>query len=114
MAKAVLVHRVDTHYDDEPASKYQFPKQYLKRLLPSEGDWVVYYEPRGGGGRLGYNAVAKIERIDRDHSREGMYAAWMEPGSFLQFQNFVPYRLQEKFMESSLDTGDGKPNQGLI
>ena len=114
MAKAVLVHRVDTHYDDEPSRKYQFPKQYLKRLLPSEGDWVIYYEPRGGGGRLGYNAVAKIERIDRDPSREDMYAAWIEEGSYLQFQNFVPYRRADRFMESSLDAGDGKPNQGLI
>ena len=82
MAKGVFVHRADSVYDDLPEARYQFPKRYLKRVLPCEGDWIVYYEPRGGGGgRLGYNAIAKVQEVIEDPSIAGMYVAAIEAGS---------------------------------
>ncbi len=106
MAKRVLVHRTDPIHDDRPETQYQFPSQYLSRMKPCEGDWVVYYEPRKGGGRLGYNAIAKVQEIIPDPSLEGMYLAVIEAGSFLPFEQFVPYRSGGTYFESDLDAGD--------
>jgi len=114
MAKGVLVHRADSIYDDFPEERYQFPKRYLKRVLACEGDWIVYYEPRGGGGRLGYNAIARVRQVIEDPSAAGMYLAIIEPGSYLPLERFVPYQSADGFMESDLARPDGTLNQGLI
>ncbi len=45
MAKGIFVHRTDSTYDDSPAERYQFPRQYLSRVSPCIGDWIIYYEP---------------------------------------------------------------------
>ena len=50
MAKGVFTHRPNSVYDDFPEARYQFPKRYLNRARAFEGDWIVYYEPRRGGG----------------------------------------------------------------
>lgn len=114
MAKGVFVHRADSIYDDRPEEQYQFPKRYLKRALQFEGDWIVYYEPRGGGGRLGYNAIARVQQIVPDPSIDGMYLAIIDPSSYLPLEKFVPYRDRIGFIESALAKPDGNLNQGLI
>ena len=114
MAKRVLVHRVDSIYDDRPDAQYQFPSQYLSRMKPCEGDWVVYYEPRKGGGRLGYNAIAKVQEIIPDPSIDNMYISVIEAGSFLPFEQFVPYQFGSTYFESDLDGGDGSLIQGKM
>ncbi len=114
MAKRVLVHRADSIYDDRPDTQYQFPSQYLSRMKPCEGDWVVCYEPRKGGGRLGYNAIAKVQEIIPDPSLEGMYLAVIEAGSFLPLEQFVPYQIGATYLESDLDAGDGSLIQGKM
>ncbi|MEM9471537.1 MAG: restriction endonuclease, partial [Pseudomonadota bacterium] len=114
MAKRVLVHRADSIYDDRPDTQYQFPSQYLSRMKPCEGDWIVYYEPRKGGGRLGYNAIAKVQEIISDPSKAGMYLAVIEAGSFLPLEQFVPYQVSNTFYESDLDAGDGSLIQGKM
>ena len=114
MAKGVFVHRVDTAYDDLPEARYQFPKRYLNRARAFEGDWIVYYEPRGGGGRMGYNSIAKIQEIITDPSVADMFIAIIEQSSFLPFEEFVPYHPQNGFLESNLEKEDGSLNQGLI
>jgi putative restriction endonuclease len=88
VAKGVFLHRADSIYDDRPETQYQFPKQYLGRAAPSEGDWILYYEPRKGGGR-GYFAMARVERIIPDPSTNGMYL--IEGGSYLPFERAVPF-----------------------
>jgi putative restriction endonuclease len=90
MAFGVFIHRSDSIYDDTPAEKYQFPKQYLDRARACIGDWIVYYEPRKVIGTKGYHAVAKVERIIPDPSTPGMYLALIEPGSYLDFAMPVP------------------------
>ncbi len=114
MAKGVFVHRADSKYDDFPEEQYQFPKRYLNRAKRFENDWVLYYEPRGGGGRLGYNAIAKVETIEPDTWNEGMYIARIAPGTFLSFEDFVSFRKDNGFMESDLRKEDGSLNAGLI
>ena len=52
MPKGVFTHRPNSVYDDFPETQYQFPKRYLNRAKSFEGDWIVYYEPRRGGGRV--------------------------------------------------------------
>ncbi len=91
MAFGVFIHRSDSIYDDTPAEKYQFPKQYLDRARACIGDWIVHYEPRKVIGTKGYHATAKVERIISDPSTPGMYLALIEPGSYLDFATSVPF-----------------------
>ena len=65
MGHGVLIHRSDSIYDDSPAERYQFPKQYLGRVQACIGDWVIYYEPRKAATARGYFAVAKVAQVYR-------------------------------------------------
>jgi putative restriction endonuclease len=91
MTFGVFIHRADSIYDDSPAERYQFPSQYLSRVQATVGDWIVYYEPRKTAGTRGYFAVAKVERVVPDPSIAGMYLALIEPGTYLDFANTVPF-----------------------
>lgn len=91
MAFGVFIHRSDSIYDDTPAERYQFPRQYLGRAQATVGDWIIYYEPRKVAGTKGYFAVAKVERIIPDPSAPDMYLALIEPGTYLDFANPVPF-----------------------
>lgn len=86
-----FIHRFDSVYDDTPAERYQFPKQYLGRAQACLGDWIVYYEPRKVAATRGYFAVAKVERIIPDPAVGDMYLAMIEPGSYLDFASPVPF-----------------------
>jgi putative restriction endonuclease len=101
VAKGVFLHRADSIYDDRPEVQYQFPKQYLGRAAPSEGDWILYYEPRKGGGR-GYYAMAFVERIVPDPSAPGMYLALIQRGSYLPFEQAVPFSGPDGLVERGL------------
>jgi putative restriction endonuclease len=91
MGFGVFIHRADSIYDDSPAERYQFPGQYLSRAEASVGDWIVYYEPRKVTETRGYFAVAKVQQIIPDPGAPGMYIAVIEPGSYLDFINPVPF-----------------------
>jgi putative restriction endonuclease len=91
MGYGVFIHRSDSIYDDSPAERYQFPSQYLGRVQSCVGDWVIYYEPRKVADTRGYFAMAKIERVIPDPVTPGMYLALIEPGSYLDFVNPVPF-----------------------
>lgn len=103
MTFGVFIHRADSIYDDSPAERYQFPKPYLERALATVGDWIVYYEPVKVRGSKGYYAIAKVERIVPDPKAAGMYLALIEPGSYLEFPNPVPF-----------DDGTGLVERGLL
>lgn len=66
MAKGVFIHRTDSIYDDSPAERYQFPRQYLSRVSHCIGDWVIYYEPSKVRDTRGYFAVAKVADVVLD------------------------------------------------
>ena len=91
MGFGVFIHRSDSIYEDTPAERYQFPSQYLGRVEACVSDWVVYYEPRKVANTRGYFAVAKIQQVIPDPAAAGMYLALIEPGSYLDFPNPVPF-----------------------
>jgi putative restriction endonuclease len=91
MGFGVFIHRSDSIYDDSPAERYQFPSQYLRRVEACVGDWIIYYEPRKVADTRGYFAVAKVQRVIPDLAKPGMYLALIEPGSYLDFPNPVPF-----------------------
>lgn len=91
MAFGVFIHRSDSIYDDSPAERYQFPSQYLSRVEACVGDWIIYYEPRKIAETRGYFAVAKVRQVVADPGAPGMYLAVIEPGSYLDLANPVPF-----------------------
>lgn len=97
----VFVHRRDTHYDDKPDQRYQFPKRYLKAAVQIESDWVIYREPVKAGDK-GFYAVAFVDKIVPDPTRAGHYLAMIQPGSYLDFPHPVPHRIDGDLVESGL------------
>jgi putative restriction endonuclease len=91
MGFGVFIHRTDSIYDDSPAERYQFPSQYPRRAEACIGDWIIYYEPRKVAETRGYFAIAKVQQIIPDPGTPGMYLALIEPGSYLDFGDPVPF-----------------------
>jgi len=91
MGVGVFIHRFDSIYQDSPAEHYQFPSQYLRRVEACVGNWIIYYEPSKIRETRGYFAVAKVQQVIRDPSAAEMYLALIEPGSYLEFANAVPF-----------------------
>lgn len=116
MTKAVLLHKADSVYDDEPWSHYHFPnRSYLKAMRETVGDWVVYYEPAGGGrlrnGRQAYFALARVDRIDPDPARSDH--SYARVSLYQDFINDVPQIGDHGHYESALANDDGSTNAGL-
>lgn len=117
MANGILLHRMDSSYDDLPSSHYHFPKLYLSRVEPLVGDWIIYYVPVKDTGtskdmRGGYKAIAQIDRIEADPDKPGHYFALMVAGSYATFPNFVPMRHANGFFENGFGNADGRVNSG--
>ncbi|MDK4717764.1 HNH endonuclease [Rhizobium sp. CNPSo 3968] len=108
MGFGVFIHRSDSIYDDSPAEQYQFPSQYLGRVQGCVGDWIIYYEPRKVAARRGYFAVAKVAHVIPDPKVAGMYLALIEPGSYLDFINPVPFNGPDGIMEHGVLNDDGR------
>jgi putative restriction endonuclease len=108
MGFGVFIHRTDSIYDDTPAERYQFPSQYLRRVQACVGDWIVYYEPRKVAETRGYFALAKVQQIVPDPVASGMYFALIEPGSYLDFVNPVPFSDAGVIPERGLINEDGR------
>jgi putative restriction endonuclease len=98
MTKGVFVIRSDSPYDDQPEVHYQFPAQYLSRASQFISDWVLYYEPVKAGAR-GYHAAARVQQIVPDPTRASHYLALIETGSYLTFEQDVPFRVQGELVE---------------
>jgi len=108
VAFGVFIHRSDSIYDDRPAERYQFPSQYLGRVKSCIGDWIIYYEPRKAKEARGYFAVAKVQQVIPDPSTPDMYLAVIEPGSYLDFVNPVPFRNVDEVVERGLLNEEGR------
>jgi len=108
MGFGIFIHRADSIYDDSPAERYQFPSPYLKRAETCVGDWIVYYEPRKVTKTRGYFAVAKVQQIIPDPGAPGMYIAVIEPGSYLDFVNPVPFSGPTGVVETGVLNSDGR------
>lgn len=108
MPHCVFIHRSDSIYDDSPAVQYQFPKQYLDRAKRSTGDWIVYLEPRKVSASRGYFAVARVQQIIPDPKAPEMYLALIEPNTYLDFANSVPFSDVEGPIEHGLLNDRGR------
>jgi putative restriction endonuclease len=108
MAFGVFIHRSDSIYDDSPAERYQFSRQYLGRASACVDDWIVYYEPRKVPDSRGYFAVAKVQNIVPDPTATEMYLALIVPGSYLDFANPVAFSDADGFVEQGLLNPQGR------
>jgi putative restriction endonuclease len=108
MGYGVFLHRSDSIYDDSPAERYQFPRQYLGRVESCVGDWIVYLEPRKVPRTRGYFAVARVERVIPDPTADGMYLALIEPGSYLDFASPVPFSSDGAVVETGVLNEHGR------
>src|SRR5262245_51072432 len=100
--------RAESIYDDSPAERYQFPSQYLSRAEACVGDWIIYYEPRKVTETRGYFAVAKVQQIIPDPGAPGMYIGVIEPGSYLDFINPVPFSGPAGVVETGVLNSEGR------
>jgi putative restriction endonuclease len=103
----VFIHRTDSVYDDVPSEGYQFPKKYLTRVQQCEGDWIVYLEPTKVKNTKGYYAVAKVQEIIADPRSADMYLAVIEPGTYLDFGDPVPFRDTDGIVEQGVLNDSG-------
>jgi putative restriction endonuclease len=107
MTFGVFIHRADSIYEDSPATQYQFPALYLERASACVGDWIVYYEPVKVRGSRGYYAIARVSQVVPDPTAVRMYLALIEPGSYLEFPNPVPFRDENGWIEAGLINDQG-------
>jgi len=108
MTFGVFIHRSDSVYDDSPAERYQFPRQYLSRVEACVKDWIIYLEPSKAQLSRGYFAVARVQQVIPDPKAPGMYLALIEPGSYLDFATPVPFRGVGGIVETGLLNESGK------
>lgn len=105
--KGVFDTRPNTEYDDDISQRYHFPNVYLTAAEQTKNDWIVYREPRRGGGRQAYIAVARVTRIEPDLSNVGHSYAHIS--DFLEFDQIVPLKGDTQYYEHRLNSVD-KPS----
>ncbi len=103
-----FIHRSDSRYDDTPAERYQFPGNYLTRVQACIQNWIVYLEPSKVQKTRGYFAIAKVENVVPDPTKENMYLALIEPGSYMDFINPVPFNDGTSIVERGLLNEKGR------
>jgi putative restriction endonuclease len=102
MTFGVFIHRADSIYEDTPAERYQFPRQYLSRVTQCIGDWIVYYEPTKVPNSRGYFEVARVANVAPDPTADGMFLALIDPETYLDFAQSVPFIDQDGIAETGL------------
>ncbi len=119
MSKAVLITKINPHYDDLPEDRYHFPRTYLRQIEAALGDWLVYYEPRRPtkelssiGGRQAYFATARLTRIEADPVLDDHFYALVS--DYLEFDRPVPFKEGDFYYESALRKEDGSTNKGAF
>ena len=100
--KAIFDTRPDTGYDDEITKRYHFPNRYLSEAHKALEDWIIYREPRRGGGRMAYVAVARVTQLEADPSRPNFSYAVLT--DFLPFDVVVPLRGAARYYETRLNS----------
>lgn len=98
--KAIFDTRRNSGYNDD-CDRYHFSVRSLKEAERVVGDWIIYREPTRGGGREGYVAVARLDRIETDATIQGHYYGLLS--SYLPFDTIVPLRNESAFYEQSLE-----------
>ena len=99
--KGVFDTRPLTEYDDDIGRRYHFPNRYLAEAERTKNDWIVYREPRRGGGRQAYVAVARVTRIEPDPSDPG--SSYARVSDYLEFDQPVPLHSGVQYYETRLN-----------
>lgn len=108
--KGVFDTRPLTEYDDDTGLRYHFPNRYLAEAEQTRNDWIIYREPRRGGGRQGYVAVARVARIEPSSSDPGSSYAYVS--NYLEFDRPVPLHSGVQYYESGLNLLPGPSRVG--
>ena len=109
--KGVFDTRPLTKYDDDISHRYHFPNRYLAEAERTEKDWILYREPRRGGGRQAYVAVAQVNRIEPDPSDPGSSYAYVS--DYLEFDQAVPLHNGMQYYEARLNSVTNPSNIGV-
>ena len=109
--KGIFDTRPVTEYDDYISRRYHFPNRYLTEAKLTEKDWIVYREPRRGGGRQAYVAVAQVSRIEPDPSDPGFSYAYLS--DYLEFDQVVPLHSGTKYFEDRLNSTTNPSHIGV-
>lgn len=113
MVKAVIITSSHAPYDDWPGKFWHFPNIYLSRVAQTVGDWVICYQGRRGG-KIGYHAVQRVERIIPDPGAADHSYAVIEPGSRLDFERWVPrFRADASPYETGLPISRGSNTSAI-
>jgi putative restriction endonuclease len=115
--KAVFTTKIGSGYDDIVEEQYHFPATYLSQVQNSLGDLIAYYEPRrkegaSAGGLQAYFAIARVAEIEADPRLQGHYFARMS--DYLDLDQPVPFKIDGRFFEASLEKGGGATNKGAF
>lgn len=110
MTKGVFDSRAGSGYDDEIVGRYHFPPRYRQAAEAMVGDWIVYREPKTGGGQGGYIATAQVARIEPDPTRADRFYARME--GYLPFDAPVPLSRHGTYYEADLRAVESRANVG--
>ena len=107
MTKGIFLFREDSIYEDRPWEVYQFPRPYLSRATQMVGDWVIFLEPSKAGTK-GYHAAAKVSQITPDPRIADMYLALIDPSTYLEFDQDVPFQSDGAYPERSVLNQEGR------
>ncbi len=89
-------------------SDISFRRSTFGRVEACIGDWIVYYEPRKIDETRGYFAMARVEQVIPDPKAPGMHLALIEPGSYLDFPNPVPFSGDDGVVERGVLNSEGR------
>ncbi len=109
--KGVFDTRPNTEYDDDISRRYHFPNVYLTVAERTKNDWIVYREPRRGGGRQAYIAVARVTRIEPDLLNTNHSYAHIS--DYLEFDQIVPLKSETQYYEDRLNSVDKSSHIGV-
>lgn len=107
MAKAVLITKADSGYDDVEGERYHFDagrhmRSYLEIAQRAIGDWVVFHAPVRGGGPAGYTGVARVSHLERDGKGKEGYFLYFDNNTYLRFDQKVLLRGTSGYLEERL------------
>lgn len=108
--KAVFYHKPDSQYDDANGERYHFPHQYLSRVEPTIGDWIIYYGPLPKKAGRFYTGIAKVKGVRQDPDLEKHYYADLK--DYIDFDRAVEYKENGGF-EKRLVLPDGTISNGF-
>lgn len=97
---AVFDTKAESAYDDDVSERYHFPARYLNIVAETVGDWVLFRQPRDGGGTKSYFAVGRVERLEPDPKLAGHHYAIIS--QFLEFAHLAPWRADGRYAEQAL------------